>query len=184
MKQALTLTVAEQRKHWRDNWRELRAYAGQVATTYCLRRLRQLGPDGWREIRDEALSEAWRYCVNGETPEKAIVKAVDVITQTRQRHAARQRPLPDLPEHRPEWHAGEERVSAIVLELPRRLRPLAVILSAEPDMPNTELAGMLDCSEKTVRNYKAELREQLQPSESTGPRRGDWLGWLANAFVN
>jgi hypothetical protein len=156
----LSMPIAESRADWQNRWAQLQAYAGMTALTYCSRRLKQYSLDQIEEVRDEALSEAWRYVCNGESAELAIVKAVDSITKTHQAHWAQARPLPELEDNSPEYREGKEHVRELVWNLPERLRPLAICLSAGMDS-TTELAEMLQCTERTIQLQKNELAKRL-----------------------
>lgn len=156
----LTLTQAQGREEWQDRWTELQAYAGKTAMTYCARRLKDFTLDQIRQVRDEALSEAWRMVCDGESAERAIVKAVDQLTHTQQKHREQSRPLPELANHSQEYLASEDNIRELVAALPAKLRPYAVILSAG-EYSNYDLAELLDVSEATARRARQELARRL-----------------------
>lgn len=175
-----TIEIAESRREWSEpaRWEELRRYSNVIAMDYCRKR----GVPNYESIAEEGLSEAWRYVCNGEKAERAIVKAIDLLTQTAKSLKAQSKPLPEVPAHSEAYHDGEAVVLAIVRSLPERLRPLAILLSQGMEN-NCEIAEILQVSEFTIRNHRGQLRKWLASRYQSEVKR-DFLQWLRGLTEN
>jgi RNA polymerase sigma-70 factor (sigma-E family) len=112
---------------------------------------------GWGRIRDKSQSSAYlRRSVVNLCRSKIRRKVIEARVNAQHHHAEEIRP----PRWDPERHETAREVWDAVRELPPRQRA-CIILHYEEDLPDAEIAEILDCSVTTVRSQLSRARDKL-----------------------
>jgi RNA polymerase sigma-70 factor (sigma-E family) len=126
---------------------------------------------GWGRIRDRSQSSAYlRRSVVNLCRSKIRRKMIETRVNAQHHHAEEIRP----PRWDPDRHETQREVWDAVRQLPARQRA-AIVLHYEEDLPDAEIAVILDCSVSTVRSQLSRARDKLakmlKPEEAEGAVR-------------
>lgn len=124
---------------------------------------------GWGRVRDTARADAYlrRSVVNlcrSKIRRKMIEARVNRTIHHRDEHKA--------PDWDPERHETSRLVWAAVTELPERQRACVVLRYFE-DLPESEIAEVLECSIGTVKSQLSKARAKLEPVLARELPKGD-----------
>lgn len=112
---------------------------------------------GWGRIRDRSQSPAYlRRAVVNLCRSKIRRKVIEARVNAQHQHAEDIRP----PRWDPDRHETAREVWDAVRQLPERQRA-CIVLHYEEDLPDAEIAVILDCSVSTVRSQLSRAREKL-----------------------
>ncbi len=124
---------------------------------------------GWGRIRDRSQSPAYlRRAVVNLCRSKIRRKMIETRVNAQTHHAESMRP----PSWDPDRHETSREVWEAIRELPERQRA-CIVLHYEQDLPDAEIATILDCSVSTVRSQLTRAREKLARSLSAEGRLGE-----------
>jgi RNA polymerase sigma-70 factor (sigma-E family) len=126
---------------------------------------------GWGRIRDRSQSGAYlRRSVVNLCRSKIRRKVIEARVNAQEHHAEEMRP----PRWDPDRHETAREVWDAVRQLPPRQRA-CIVLHYEEDLPDAEIAVILDCSVTTVRSQLSRARDKLarilKPETSEGALR-------------
>jgi RNA polymerase sigma-70 factor (sigma-E family) len=118
---------------------------------------------GWSRIRDLDAADAYlRRAVINLCRSKIRRKAIEARVNASVHHAQERR----RPDWDPEVHETNRIVWTAVLKLPQRQRA-AVVLRYFEDLPEAEIADVLECSVGTVKSQLSKARAKLE--KTIGP---------------
>ena len=118
---------------------------------------------GWGRIRDRSQSSAYlRRAVVNLCRSKIRRKVIEARVNAQTHHTERLAP----PSWDPDRHETAREVWDAVRQLPPRQRA-CIVLHYEQDLPDAEIATILDCSVSTVRSQLTRARDKLARSLGT-----------------